>query len=332
MQDTVGEGMGRRDRRLVAIVVTCNRLEQLRLTVARLLDASPDTLACVLVVDNASTDGTADWLAEQNDPRLSVLRHARNLGGAGGFETGMRHAMQHLDPDWLMLTDDDGRPDPGALAAFHSARPEQWDAIAAAVYYPDGAICEMNRPSINPFWHGRTFLRSLLRGRDGFHIGPDSYAGAPRLVDVTSFVGFFVSRGVLERAGYPDGTLFIYGEDGLYTLGISAAGGRIAFHPEIRFEHDCTTFAAEPGRFVPAWKSYYYHRNLLFLYRRAAGALFWPALLLVLPKWLLKVRRQRGARLAYLRLLSLAVAHGLTGRTDMPHDALLARVGPPPTP
>ncbi|REC57801.1 glycosyltransferase [Rhodosalinus sediminis] len=314
-----------RARRLVAVVVTYNRLDQLKVTVGRLLDAGPGVLDALLVVDNASDDGTADWLAGQGDPRLAVLRHARNLGGAGGFETGMRHAVAHLAPDWLLLMDDDGRPEPGALEAFHAARPERWDAIAAAVYYPDGTICEMNRPSVNPFRTARGVLRAVLGGRDGFHIGPACYDAPPRDVDVASFVGLFVSRRAVERVGYPDGALFVYGEDGLYTLGLSAAGGRIGFVPAIRFEHDCRTFAAEPGRFAPPWKSYYYHRNLLFLYRRAAGPLFWPALALVLPKWLLKVRRQRGARWTYLRLLGLAVAHGLTGHTGTPHEAILSR-------
>ena len=69
------------------------------------------------------------------------------------------------------------------------------------------------------------------------------------------------------------------------------------------------------GRFVPLWKVYYYHRNLMLLYRMAAGWLFWPALAVVLPKWLLKTRAHNGERGRFLRLLGLAVADGLRGRT-----------------
>ena len=72
--------------RLVAVVVTHDRLDQLKVTVARLLGAAPGDLASVLVVDNASTDGTADWLAEQEDDRLRTLRCETNVGGAGGME------------------------------------------------------------------------------------------------------------------------------------------------------------------------------------------------------------------------------------------------------
>lgn len=311
--------------RLVAVVVTYNRLDKLKVTLARLLETPAPLLAAVVVVDNASTDGTAAWLAAQDDPRLVRLTSASNIGGAGGFEAGMKQASARFDPDWILVMDDDARPRPGALAAFHALDLAGRDAVAAAVYYPDGAICEMNRPSRNPFWHGAEFRRTLLRvgGRGGFHVRPEDYAGTGRSIDVASFVGLFVSRAAVARVGYPDGRLFVYGEDGLYTLGLARAGGRLWFAPQVAFEHDCSTFAGQRGRFRPLWKVYYYHRNLLLLYRLAAGWLFWPALLLVLPKWLLKLRDHRGERRAFLRLLSRAVADGLLGRTGVDHARIL---------
>ncbi|WP_171180963.1 glycosyltransferase family 2 protein [Ruegeria sp. HKCCD8929] len=315
-------------RRLVAVVVTHNRLDKLRATLDRLLGSDPEHLSMVVVVDNASTDGTAEWLMAQTDPRLDVLRSETNRGGAGGFERGMRHAVDRHDPDWLMVTDDDGRPAPGALAAFHAMDVAPWDALASAVYFPSGEICEMNRPSRNPFWHLREFLGTAGKGRDGFHISHSAYDGDIRPIDVTSFVGFFVSRRAIERVGYPDGRLFIYGDDGLYTLGLSKAGGRIAFVPQIRFEHDFTTFGgsglAKGQRFRPLWKVYYHHRNLLLLYRMAAGWMFGLTCLVFMPKWLMKVRHHSGERRAFMRLMGRAIRDGLRGRIDVPHDEVLA--------
>lgn len=316
--------------RLVAVVVTYNRLDKLRLTLERLLASPPEELAAIVVLDNASRDGTAAFLAQCRDPRLHVLHEPVNRGGAGGFERGMRHAVQHLDPDWLMLSDDDACPDPGALAAFHRSDLTGWDAVAAAVYLPDGQICDMNRPSRNPFWHRRDFLATLLRGRAGFHLPPEAYRDRdPRPIDVTSFVGFFLSRRGVERTGYPDPGLFIYGDDGLYTLDLSARGGRICFDPRIRFTHDLSTFEGNRGRFHPLWKVYYYHRNLLLLYRAAAGWAFWPALLVVLPKWLSKTRSHGGARLTFLRLMGRAIRDGLARRTDVPHEQVMLWADPP---
>ena len=311
--------------RLVAVVVTHNRLEQLKLTLARLLEASAADLTMVLVVDNASTDGTGDWLAAQDDPRLLVHRSATNTGGAGGFETGMRQAVERFDPDWLVVMDDDARPDAGALATFHSEDRTGYEAWGAAVRHPDGRICDINRPSINPFWNRAAFVRTALGGgREGFHLSEKDYQGAAlRQVDAASFVGLFVSRAAIKRVGYPDGRLFVYGDDVLYTLRLSAAGGRIAFDPMLRFEHDFSSIAAGQIRIRPLWKCYYHHRNLLMVYREAAGVLFWPALLIVLPKWLSKLRHYSGERWMFLKLLSLAVRDGLIGRTEVDHDAIL---------
>lgn len=318
-------------RRLVAVVVTHNRLDKLKPTLKRLFETDPAHLAAVVVVDNTSDDGTADWLASLDEPRLDVVTASTNLGGAGGFEAGMRRAVGHHDPDWLVIMDDDSRPEPGTLTAFHALPKGQWDAIAAAVYFPDGRICEMNRPSRNPFKDWRLFLRTARMGRNGFHIPHEEYGKSGCAIDVTSFVGFFISRRAIELAGYPDGRLFLYGDDGLYTLGLSRAGGRIGFLPQLRFEHDFTTFGgsglARKQRFVPLWKVYYHHRNLLLLYRLAAGWLFWPVLLVVLPKWYSKIRHHGGSRRGFLRLMNRAVADGLRNRLDSSHAQIVDLAG-----
>lgn len=313
--------------RLVAIVVTYNRLHQLKVTIDRLLASPESELAQLIVVDNASTDGTADWLATCTDPRLIPLTAERNEGGAGGFVRGMTAAMAASTPDWLVLMDDDGRPDAGTLARFHSLDLSDWDALAAAVFLPDGAICDMNRPSRNPFARPAVFLRTLLRlgGREGFHLSPADYAqSVPRPIDITSFVGFFLRADLVRRFGYPDPRLFVYAEDGLYTLGLSKAGARIAFHPALRFEHDLSTFSGAAGGFNPLWKVYYYHRNLLLLYRAAAGPLLWPLLVMLVPKWILKARRHPGERARYLCLLGQAIRDGLGRRLTRSHDEVLA--------
>ncbi|WGW06043.1 glycosyltransferase [Tropicibacter oceani] len=312
--------------RLVAVVVTYNRLAQLQVTVPRLLASPKADLAAVVVVDNASDDGTAEWLSgQEGDPRLTVIRCKTNLGGAGGFETGMREAVKRFDPDWIVVMDDDARPEPGALARFHASDRSGAEAWAAAVYHLDGRICDMNRPSINPFWHRKVLWRTLTgKGRDGFHIGQAEYgATTPCGIDGASFVGLFVSRAGIERVGYPDGRLFIYGDDVLYTLGLTRAGGRILFDPTIRFEHDFSTMTDADKRFRPLWKSYYHYRNLLMVYRMASGWLFPLVLVAAAGKWLLKVRHHSGERRAFVLLVLRALRDGLLRRTDVPHDRVV---------
>lgn len=317
--------MTARAGRLVAVVVTYNRLAQLQVTLPRLLESSEADLQAVIVVDNASTDGTGEWLAGQGAARLDVVRCETNLGGAGGFERGMRLAVERYDPDWVVVMDDDARPEPGALARFQAEDRSDAQAFAAAVYHPGGRICDMNRPSINPFWHREVLWRTLLgKGRDGFHIGRAEYEGQEKVaIDGTSFVGFFVSRQGIALAGYPDGALFIYGDDVLYTLGLTRAGGRILFDPAIRFEHDFSTMTDGDQRFRPLWKSYYHYRNLLMVYRMASGWLFPLVLLAASLKWLMKLRHHGGERMAFLGLVLRALRDGLLSRTDVPHARVL---------
>ncbi|QQA45077.1 glycosyltransferase [Pelagovum pacificum] len=312
--------------RLAAIVVTYNRLDQLTRTVERLLAAPEAHLARLLVVDNASTDGTAAWLAAQADPRLEVLRLEVNGGGAGGFEAGMRHLRDGMDPDWYLLMDDDGRPAPGALAAFHGNDRSSREGWAAAVTYPSGAICEMNRPWVNPFWHGRAFLTALTKGRAGYHLSDAAYeADTPTPIDGTSFVGLFLSRDAVEKAGLPDPRLFLYGDDVLYTLSLTALGGRIAFDPALRFEHDTLPFSPGTEPLRPLWKVYYYQRNLLLAYRKAAGPLFFrPLLLMVLPRWRRAAALYGADAEAYARVSARAVRDGLARRRDLTHAEVMA--------
>lgn len=248
------------------------------------------------------------------------------------FETGMRHTTIRYDPDWMVLMDDDGRPESGTITRFREGILERrWveaEALAAAVRYPDQSICEMNRPWVNPFGSVSVFLRVILGGgRAAFHIPDTDYEmQSPRPLDGTSFVGFFVSREGVRRVGYPDGRLFIYGDDVIYSLGLTQAGGRLLFAPDLQFEHDCETHtkAATPS---PLWKVYYLHRNAWAVYRRVTGPMIFPVLMAgMLPKWFSK-----GSALPFdqrricRRLIRLAVWDAIRGNLSRGHAEIVAR-------
>ena len=314
---------------LAAVVVTYNRPDQLAITLDRLLTEPVDH---IVVVDNASSPETPALLARYGDPRLHVLTLAENTGGAGGFEAGMAHARDVLDPDWMVLMDDDARPEPGALARFRQDYAEtdpvspRNAVIAAAVFYPDGTLCEMNRSSRNPFWNAGLFVQTLTQGsRKGFHLGDADFApdAPPVPIDVASFVGYFVHRAAIRRAGLPEGGLFIYGDDVLYSLRIRRAGLGIEMNPAIRFEHDCGTMG-EGFVYRPLWKIYYHCRNGVSIARQAAGPVIFPAALL----WYTRVWWRRGNHLPpaerriYRRMFWAGLRDGLRrrrGRNDAIH-------------
>lgn len=328
-----GAGADQRTARLIAVVVTFNRLAHIKLTVPRLLSEPIDR---VVVVDNGSTDGSREWLRAQVDDRLRVVESPVNGGGAGGIEMGMRTAMAEDAPDWLIIMDDDARPEPGAIAQFRQMNLEGADAVSGGAYMPDGTVCEMNRPSINPFWHRGMLWKTLLKGRMGFHVSDAAYEEAGlKDIDAGSFVGLFVSRKVVEAVGYPDGRLFIYGDDVMYTLGLSKAGFRLVFAPSVRFEHDCSAVAgwgSGPKVYRPYWKIYYNYRNGLLMYRMAAGPLFfWPVLVLSVLRWVRSAGAYGEDRAIYLKLLRLGILDALRNRRDRTHAEIMA-IAEAPTP
>ena len=304
---------------LTAVIVTHNRCQKLQHTLAATL-AQP--FSAIIVVDNASTDGTRAWLAGQHDPRLHLILSEQNSGGAGGFAQGMIAALNY-DPDWLVCYDDDAYPAPDALQQFTALDLGNTDSAAAAVYYPDGRLCEMNRPSYNPFWHPRKLLRTALgvftgRARGAFHVTDSAYQGAEALpIDSSSFVGFFVRADWVRRLPLPEPGLFIYGDDVLYTLNLTKHGARHRFLPTVRFIHDCSTFQTARRGYHPLWKAYFTYRNGLLIYRMAAGVWIYPVALLKALLWLAAVRHYRNKRL-YLRLWWQAVRDGI--RQDLSRD------------
>ena len=305
---------------IVAVIVTHSRRHALLQTLAATL-AQP--FAGVVVVDNASTDGTREWLEQCDDPRLHLILHTQNAGGAGGFALGMAAALAHFNPDWLLCYDDDAFPAPDTLRQFSAADLSDCDSAAAAVYYPDGRLCEMNRPSYNPFWHPRKLLRTALgvftgRARGAFHVTDSAYQGAEALpIDSSSFVGFFVRADWVRRLPLPEPGLFIYGDDVLYTLNLTKHGARHRFLPTVRFIHDCSTFQTARRGYHPLWKAYFTYRNGLLIYRMAAGVWFYPVALLKALLWLAAVRHYRNKR-RYLRLWWQAVRDGI--RQDLSRD------------
>ena len=304
---------------LTAVIVTHNRCQKLQHTLAATL-AQP--FSAIIVVDNASTDGTRAWLAGQHDPRLHLILSEQNSGGAGGFAQGMIAALNY-DPDWLVCYDDDAYPAPDALQQFTALDLGNTDSAAAAVYYPDGRLCEMNRPSYNPFWHPRKLLRTALgvftgRARGAFHVTDSAYQGTEALpIDSSSFVGFFVRADWVRRLPLPEPGLFIYGDDVLYTLNLTKHGARHRFLPTVRFIHDCSTFQTARRGYHPLWKAYFTYRNGLLIYRMAAGVWFYPVALLKALLWLAAVRHYRNKR-RYLRLWWQAVRDGI--RQDLSRD------------
>ena len=135
--------------RVCAVVVTYNRRALLEECLEAVLGQTraPDH---VLVVDNASTDGTPELIARHEG--VEALRLAQNEGSSGGFHAGMTAAAAR-DFEWLWVMDDDTIPHADALELLLDADlgdlPEP-SLLASKVVWTDGNVHPMNPPAPHP--------------------------------------------------------------------------------------------------------------------------------------------------------------------------------------
>lgn len=109
---------------LLVLIVTYNRLSDLKICVETVRKQTYKYFN-ILVVNNGSTDGTKEWLVQQAD---IITINQENLGGAGGFYTGMKY-MYDNGYEWLVMMDDDGIPDKNEIKNLI----QSYDKVVSAV-------------------------------------------------------------------------------------------------------------------------------------------------------------------------------------------------------
>lgn len=284
---------------LAALIVTYNRVTQLR---SCLLHTFALDFDLVVVVDNASTDGTSTLLDnfQSRYRHLQVVRHEVNLGGAGGFATGLQEVDHRLGgAGWVVLFDDDAYPSSDVITCFRS-RCDTYEAqgltgLAARVLSPDGEVVEVNRPIINVFRNPRLAISVAwphLNGlRDLYHI-PNTWIknpllAFPVLVDAVSFVGLFLRLDALPkdlRHRYPQANLFLSSDDTIYTMNLVNRGCKLLFDPSLLFYHSSSTGHSSSPWLTPTWRHYYVLRNSFRLHWCISKAWFLPLSLLCIAR------------------------------------------------
>lgn len=280
---------------VAAVVVTRDRRELLRNSLEALRGQSRP-IDRLVVVDNASSDGTAEMLLEEA-PHARVIELSVNAGGAGGYHEGMKAAMAE-GADWLWLLDDDTFARPDALARLMQVVEHEpglnASVLASRVEWTDGQPHPMNVPTV--------------RRRD-----PEQLAEAVRRgllpLRASTFVSLLVSRSAVQEAGLPHRGYFWQADDIEYTARILRRDHGF-FVPTSVVEH------RTPLKWAPAAdarRCYFSVRNSIFMLRgdawetREKPALAWAVLRSV--GQFLRANRFSAAS---LRTLARALRDGVT--------------------
>lgn len=247
--------------KIYAVVVTYNRLHLLKKTINALKGQTvkPDK---VIIVDNASIDSTSDYLKElQDDTLFRIINLNHNMGGAGGFSTGMKEAIKE-GCDWVWLMDDDTEPTPAALENLIRCKDlsPHIGYLASRVLWKDGQAHLMNVPWVRQDVN----VDGILYPFDKFG---DKNAFT---INCASFVSFMVKSKVVKKIGLPYKEFFIWLDDFEFSMRVKSHGyfglyvyDSVALHNTERNEAANLSTAAASQ----AWKFFYEVRNRMFLSR-----------------------------------------------------------------
>jgi GT2 family glycosyltransferase len=241
---------GASSARVVAVVVAYNRRELLAECLSA-LEAQTQSMSAIVVVDNASTDGSPDMVAERF-PAVDLVRLSANTGGAGGFAVGIDRALEAHRADLVWIMDDDTVPEPTALEHLLTVRESRPSLalLASRAVWTDGVDHPMNTP------------------KKRLGAASESVASAARHgcvpVRSASFVSSLVAADAIRVAGLPVADYFIWNDDFEFTARILRR--REGWYcPSSVVTHKTKVFGssdADPGE-----RFYFEVRNKVWLFR-----------------------------------------------------------------
>jgi len=236
-----------------AVVVTYNRVEMLKEVISALL-SSKARLNHVIVVDNNSDKATQDFLLSMGSS-IEYVRLTENLGGAGGFNRGIRYFMEHTEDDAVWLMDDDTVPDESTLSSLIDFADTigSYGFLASDVRWIDGSRALMNNLTL----------------KNGLGKVPEDASQSVKVANAT-FVSLLMSRDIIQKIGLPITEFFIWGDDIEYT----ERAERIApgyFVPKANVVHKMsknvgTNIVTDDEERIPRY--YFAYRNKMYYGRK----------------------------------------------------------------
>ena len=215
--------------KVACIVVTYNRVELLKNCISSLHSQTCGGFD-IIVVNNGSTDGTKEWLSTQND---IVTINQDNVGGAGGFYTGMKTAIER-GYDWVWMMDDDGETEAHQLEELLNGA-ERLDSK-----FVNALVCNINNKEQLAF--------GLVHNGKGLTNVDETKAYKEIPDSINPFNGTMIHRDVIEKIGFIKKEMFIWGDEMEYTYRARSNGYKlftitnaIHYHPPIKSKQ-CNIF------------------------------------------------------------------------------------------
>lgn len=259
--------------KLAAVVVTFNRKELLIKTIESLKKQSR-VLDSIYIIDNASTDGTYQYLVDnkvleyekfdtdkeykQKIENITYIRMNSNEGGAGGFHEGIKIAHQEGN-DWIWLMDDDVCPDKEALLNYEKFilnSEKEIGALMGVRFFEGTPFSFESKEHDFENWRNLEFKKATVTVED---------IKSDKLIQIYDmpFEGPIINSRIIDKIGYPKKEFFIIGDDTDYSLRINQLAP-IYMVPSVRIDRMINPYSD----YVFGWKDFYTIRNIVYINKK----------------------------------------------------------------
>jgi GT2 family glycosyltransferase len=247
------------NKKVIAVIVTYNRLNLLKKAVLS-IEHQTYPVEEIIIIDNDSTDGTQAFMTgyKKLNNKIVYYRLQKNTGGAGGFNFGIKKACLHK-ADFVWLIDDDTYSDENALKYLIETA-NNYRASFYCSYVIGKDKLPMNLPDID-----------FKESKNGYASWNQYLANGLVKVCACTFVSVLIATNTVKKVGLPIKGMFIWGDDGEYTLRLSKlANGYIVGKSIVEHKRKAQkkikifdeTNAARIKMF------FYFYRNNIFILRK----------------------------------------------------------------
>lgn len=230
--------------RLGVIIVTYNRIALLKEAVDACLNQTV-MFDNIVIVNNASNDGTKEYLDTLNVEHLKIINLEKNIGGAGGFYEGVKYLFDKK-LDYVLFIDDDAILDKkyNEIIVNHIIKNNIKNIIGfSGTVYTDNKII---------YTHRRFLKKNFIQ----YNSSKEYYDKEFFDYDLSTFCGLYLNHNIIKKIGLPNEKFFIWYDDTEYCLR-AIKYGKIR-NINMAFLNHKTKIESEKGY---NWKSYYGIRN-----------------------------------------------------------------------
>ncbi|MBN1796222.1 MAG: glycosyltransferase family 2 protein [Sedimentisphaerales bacterium] len=252
--------------KLAIIIVSWNVKDELRNCLNSIAQYPPEDEFEIIVVDNGSTDGTADMLTKEYSS-VKLTANEKNAGFAGGNNQGIETAKGEyiflLNPDTIIKS--------GALDYLINYMDKNKDvgACGPRLRFADGKIQHSVRrfPTMRGALYRHTLFKSLGIFKSKYNHWLMKDFAYDKTTDVDQIMGaaLMIRKSVLDKVGYMDDKcFFMYYEEVDLCYRIKKAGWRIVFLPDVEVTH----LGGRSSGQIPAEKTAMAMKSLLRYFKK----------------------------------------------------------------